>query len=812
MTRAVKILWRLTFAGILAFVLLIVAINYGLFGDMPTLEDIQNPSSIVASEIFADDGTSMGKYYMQDRSPVEMKDISKNVIDALIATEDERFYDHSGIDGKSLLRSAKGVVTLNPDGGGSTITQQLALNLFGERRASNKFARAKQKLKEWIIAVKLERNFTKDEIITYYLNTVPFGDNVYGIRNAARTFFQKEPDRVTVEEAATLVGMLKGNTQFNPRRNPKAAMDRRNTVLEQMERNNMLNASQADALKRLPIQLNYKKLDQSQGIAPYFRENVLKEEVRRLLKDKTTPTGKPWDVYRDGLRIYTTINPKMQAYAEEAVIKNVMEQQKYMLGANPGVRSGSIWKQFPQQLTRLIKATDRWRDQAADGMDSATNMETFLVKQPMKVFAWNAKKEKDTMMTPLDSVKYHRQFLQSGFIAMEPGTGYVKSWVGGIDYKTFKLDHAVLSTKRQVGSSIKPMLYCQALEEAGMTPETVAPNVPQNFPGFGRLPANGAGARGGSYALKDGIAHSLNGVAAYLMKQLGPQRFVDFLNTCNIQTKLYPYPSNALGACEISLFEMMWMYTMFPGRGFNTRPDFVTRIEDRNGNVILQVAPQHKEVISEVTSYLMCKMMTGCVKFGTGKRWSSFGIKADIGAKTGTTQGNSDSWFMCYSPELLCGTWMGADDRFIKTPGDGARVAMSACGEYMKSVLNDKKLGYDPEAKFVKPLVDKNELISDYVEGVFSAPPPDAEGRDQGSGEASDYNDYDASGYSDTATTNPNEYNIEEPKKEPAKEPLKSDTGKNKISSPADKPKAVMPGTKPADKKPKPEPKKDNDY
>ena len=810
-SRAVIILWRLTLGSVLAFVLFITLINYEVFGDMPSIQDLQNPSSIIASEVFADDGTPMGKYYLEDRSPVEMKDISKNVTNALIATEDERFYEHSGIDGRSLLRSAKGVVTLNQDGGGSTITQQLALNLFGGRREKNKLKRVFQKLKEWIIAVKLERNFTKDEIMTYYLNTVPFGDNVYGIRNAARTFFQKEPDRVNVEEAAVLVGMLKGNTKFNPRRDPKASLDRRNTVMDQMVRNDFLQSTECEKLKRSPIKLNYKKLDQNQGIAPYFRENVLKDEVKKLLKDKTKPNGKPYDIYRDGLKIYTTINPKMQLYGEEAVAKNVAEQQKFIYGANSQLRNGKIWNQYPIQLAKLIKQTDRWKHQEEDGMDSAANMQTFNVKVPMKVFAWNAKREKDTTMTPLDSVKYHRHFLQSGFIAMEPVSGNVKTWVGGIDYKTFKLDHAGQSTKRQVGSAIKPMLYCQALEEAGFTPETPCPNVPQNFPGFGLVPAKGSGARGGTYAMKDAIAYSLNGCAAYLMKQLGPKRFVDFLNTCNIQTKLEAYPSNALGSCEISLYEMIWMYSMFPGRGFNTRPQFVARIEDHNGNVIMQVQPQHKEVISEITSYLMCKMMTGCVKYGTGKRWSSFGIKAEVGAKTGTTQDNSDSWFMCYTPELLIGTWVGCDDRFIKTPGDGSRVALTACGTFLKSVLNDKKLGYDPEAKFIKPLVDKNEIISDYVEGIYAPPPPDAEGRNEGNGEANDYKDYGTEGDSTNIDElkGESEYIIEEPKKDP---PVKPDTGKNKISSPADKPKAVMPGTlKPGDK-PKTEPKKDNDY
>ena len=785
MTRAVKFLWRAFFLGVILFAVVIIGVNFGWFGEMPSIEDLQNPSSTIASEVYADDGTPMGKYFLEDRSPVEFKDISPNVINALVATEDERFYEHSGIDGIALLRVLKG---LGKDGGGSTITQQLALNMFGGQRASNKIARAKQKLKEWIIAVKLERNFTKDEIITYYLNTVPWGENIYGIRNAARTFFQKEPDRLTVEEAAVLVGMLKANSKYNPRRDPKAAMDRRNTVLDQMVKNNKLGSAEAESMKRKPIELNYKKLDQSTGIAPYFRESVLKDEVKYLLKEKRKPNGDEYNVYKDGLRIYTTINPTMQAYAEESVYKNVAEQQRYIYGSggNGKLRGGTIWPQT--DIERFIKQTDRWRYQKDDGMSDEENRASFNKKVKMKVFAWNTKREKDTTLTPLDSIKYHRSFLQSGFMAMNPQTGDVKAWVGGIDFKTFKLDHARVTTKRQVGSAIKPMLYCQAVEEAGFTPETVCPNTVQMFPGFGPLPAKGKGASGGSVELQVAIARSLNGVAAYLMKQIGPQRFADFLKTCNVQTDVKPYPSNALGACDLSLYEMMWMYTMFPGRGFNTRPSVITRIEDRNGNVLVSSMPQHKEVVSEITSYLMCKMMTGCVKFGTGKGWSSYGVKADVGAKTGTTNDNSDSWFMCYTPDLLVGTWVGCDDRYIKTPGTGGRVAMPACGYFLKKTLGDKSLGYDPEAKFVKPAIDKNDINYDYMQGYNGLVSPDAQGMDQGNGEATDYDD---SGNYDEAPIDTSTTTHLKAESQVYKDDSKPDTTRK--GSNTDGPKAVMP-------------------
>ncbi|MEO7313350.1 MAG: transglycosylase domain-containing protein [Chitinophagaceae bacterium] len=804
MSRAVKILWRLTFAGILAFVLLIVLINYGVFGEMPSIIELQNPSSIMASDVYADDGTSMGKYYLEDRSPVEYKDISPNVIKGLVATEDVRFYEHSGIDGIALLRVVKGLGT---QGGGSTITQQLALGLFGGTRATNPLSRGMQKLKEWIISVKLERNFTKEEIITYYLNTVAFSENVFGIRNAARTFFKKEPDVLTVEEAAVLVGMVNAPTKYNPNRNPKASMDRRNLVLERMEEAGFIPKAEAANLRLMPIRLNFKKLDQSQGIAPYFRENVLKDEVRKLLKDKTKPNGKSYDIYRDGLRIYTTINPKIQQYGEEAMAKNVAIQQPRQNGSN-SYRGPALWKEYASKLEIYIKQTDRWKNQQEDSMSDADNRKTFDVKQKMKVFAWNASREKDTTLTPLDSIKYCRMLLQSGFMAMDPVTGEVKGWVGGIDYKTFKFDHVNVTAKRQVGSTIKPMLYTQAIEEAGMTPETMCENWPQYFEGEGWVPSGKRGG-GGMEAMWHALAMSHNGVAAYLMKQIGRKRFVDFLNTCNVQTKLEPHSSYALGACDLSLYEMMWMYTMFAGRGFNTKPQFVTRIEDHNGNVILQVQPEHKEVISEITAYTMAKMMGGCTKFGTGKSMSSyFTGKMELGAKTGTTNQNSDDWFICYTPELMCGTWVGLDDRFFKTTSDGAHVAMPTCGYFLKSVYGDKKLGFDPEAKFIKPAIAENDVVYDYIEGNHGYSSPDAQGWDMGNGEANEYQDYgseaDSSAYIDPS---PNQdYKGQDPK---ANAPGKQDTGKIKNNTPGDKPKAVM---APAIKPPKTEPKKDNDY
>ncbi len=476
MRTSVKIFWRIVLISFGFGVLVILFANWGVFGKMPSIEDLENPSASLASEVIADDGTVMGKYYLQDRTNVDFKNISKYIVEALIATEDERFYQHSGIDARSLGRA---VFKLGRDGGASTISQQLAFNLFNGNRARNPVSRVLQKLKEWIIAIKLERNFTKDEILALYLNTVPFGDNVFGIRNASKTFFQKEPDVVSVDEAAVLIGMLKGATLYNPRRNPKLALDRRNTVLDQMVRNHFLTDGEADKLKPNPIVLNYKKIDETAGLGPYFRM-VLGEEMKKWCKENTKPNGENYDLYRDGLRIYTTINPRMQLYAEEAVAKHMSYMQK-LLNSQRHIKNGSVWKGYENVLKAAMKNSDRWKNLAREGASEDEITKTFYKKVPMRVFEWNAKREKDTVMTPYDSIKYHRQMMQAGFMAMDPLSGEIKAWVGGIDFKTFKFDHVNVNTKRQVGSTIKPLLYSLAIEEAGFNPNTIVSDVQQNF-------------------------------------------------------------------------------------------------------------------------------------------------------------------------------------------------------------------------------------------------------------------------------------------------------------------------------------------
>lgn len=735
MSKSVKLFWKIFFISLGSFILFLLLCNWGLFGKMPSIDDIQNPSASLSSQVYAEDGSLMGKYYLEDRMNVDFKDISPNVIHALVATEDERFYEHSGIDFRSILRAVKG---LGRDGGASTITMQSAKNLFTENWGTKNFLlRIIQKFKEAIIAIKLERNFTKDEILALYLNTVPFGDNVYGIRNASKTFFQKEPDRLNVQESAVLIGMLKGNSIYNPRVNPKRALDRRNVVIDQMVRNNYLTDAVANQLKPLPIELNYKKLDETTGMAPYFR-SVLGEELKKWCKEHKNQNGDNYDLFRDGLKIYTTIDPKMQIYAEEAVAKQMSYLQQE-LNQQQNIRSGSVWKSYQNVLEAAAKQSDRWKNAEDDGVSDADIRKTFDVPVPMKVFAWNNQRQKDTIMSPMDSIKYTRQMMQAGFMAMDPVSGEVKAWVGGIDFKTYKFDHVNINTKRQVGSSIKPLLYSLAIEDAGFTPNTTVYDEQQSFGAYGLVPATAKTCTGRAMPMAEALAFSRNCATAYIMKQLDSKgnnaaiRFSDFLkNKCGLQSKIEPHPSIAIGSCEISLYEMMQAYSMFPGRGFNVKPLYITRIEDRNGNTLETFSPQRREVISEVSAYSVVKMMEGVVDFGTARTIKlSYDISGEIAGKTGTTNDNSDAWFMGYTPQLLAGVWVGSDDRFIRFSSDsyvgqGAHAALPIWAYFYEKILQDRSLsGFDTASSFVRPELMANDINYD---NFNNTPPPQAEG------------------------------------------------------------------------------------
>ncbi len=797
MSKPVKYLWRTFFLGAGLFVLLILLVNLGVFGKMPSLEELENPSASLASEVIASDGTLMGKFYMEDRTNVEYKDISKNIIHALIAAEDERFYNHSGIDGRALARA---VVKLGRDGGGSTITQQLALNLFDER-AKNLLERGIQKIQEWIIAVKLERNFTKEEIIALYLNTVEYSDNVFGIRNASKTFFQKEPALITVEEAALMIGMVNAPGAYNPRLHPAVAMKKRNVVMNDMVRNGFLSEGEASVLKNKPIKLNYKKLDESTGLAPYFRD-VLRDQMKKWGKEHKKLNGDNFNIYKDGLKIYTTINPRMQLYAEEAVAKHMSALQKNYWTL-PWIKSGSIWKGHDKILEKGMKESDRWKNMEAEKISEAEIRKVFKTKVKMKVFAWNAKRETDTFMSPFDSIRYHKQIIQTGFMVMDPFTGEVKAWVGGVNFKSFKYDHVNINTKRQVGSTFKPILYAYAVEN-GFTPETPLPGGPINL--GGKIITGSGG------PMATCLAYSKNAGAAYLMKQFGVKSVITFANSTGIKTKLPPYPSIALGSADISVFEMLHSYTMFPTNGMSTQPVYISRIEDRNGNILQSYSPEQKIVLSEAAAYTMCKMMKGVVDFGTGKNLRGMGIRGDAGGKTGTTNDNTDTWFIGYTPQLLAGGWVGCDDPFLKMVGEGNRTAMPIWGYFFQKIQGDKTLGIDNDAKFTQPESMKVESFMDYENFAEKyRRDPDAENTDAGNGSAEEYGNFDMEPAQELGAESEfakeEDKVIQEAKKEPV-DPKKTDDKKQEEQKKDDAKTPAVLNTK--DKKPV-DPKKADD-
>ena len=813
MSKPVRVFWRIFFWSMGGLGLFLLMINFGWLGSMPSIDDIENPTASLASQVYAQDGTLMGKFYLEDRINVQYKDISKHVVNALVATEDERFYDHKGIDPRSLGRA---LFFLGSEGGASTITMQTAKNLFTNNwSTSNILLRMIQKIKESLIAIKLERNFTKEEIITLYLNTVAFGDNVFGIRNAAKTFFQKEPDRLNVQESAVLIGMLKGATLYNPRRNPKLALDRRNTVLSQMVRNNYLPEAEAAKLKLTPIELNYKKLDESAGLGPYFRM-ILGEELKKWCKENTKQNGDNYNLYRNGLKIYTTINPRMQQYAEEAVGKHMNYLQK-IFNTQANIKDGSIWKGYENVLQNAMKQSDRWRNLQNEGLDEEEIKKTFSEKVNMRIFTWNDAREKDTVMTPYDSIKYHRQMLQAGFMVMDPLTGEVKAWVGGIGFKSFKYDHVNINTKRQVGSTMKPLLYSLAIEEAGFTPNTTVYDQQQSFGSYGLVPATGKSCTGQSMPMAAALAQSRNCASAYILKQLDTEgnnsakRLVEFLKRSDITANIDPYPSIALGACEISLFEMMQSYSMFPGKGFNVKPMYITRIEDRNGNVLATFTPKRKEIISEVTAYSVAKMMEGVMRAGTGRGMWSYVPDMAIAGKTGTTNENSDGWFIGYTPQLIAGGWVGADDRFIhfnkeSAWGQGGRAVLPIWGYFFGKAAADANCGIDTKLTFSKPDMVENEIMLDYLNNT--PPVLGAESEDLGTGTEGDYavpldikaEDIAPESQKATDTKPTTDPKPTDPKKQTPPPPAVATKPIDKPQDkPADKPKAVLPkkgGTK----------------
>lgn len=699
--RRVKYLWRAFWIGVVLFNLLIILVNLGWLGYMPSMKELENPSSALSSDVYANDGSLLGRYYVQDRSTSKYREISPNVINALLATEDARFYDHSGIDPIGTIAIPFYVIT-GKKRGSSTITQQLAKNLF-PRENQNMITLPFLKLKEWVMAVKLERNLTKNEIITLYLNTVPFGDNVYGIRNASLTFYNKAPDKVSISEAAMLIGMLKGNTLYNPRRNPNNALKRRNVVLDQMESYGFISEADAERIKKEPIVLDYHKLDYHEGTAPYFRQ-VVEQQVKKVCKELKKADGTNYNIYKDGLKIYTTLDPRMQRFAEEAVEEHMRNIQP-IFNAQSGYKDGAIWTKYKTFFDQSVKECERYRILKEQNKTHTEIIDELSKPVKMKVFAWNAKHNLDTVMSPIDSIKYMKLMLQAGFMAMDPYTGEVKAWVGGIDHNYFQYDHVNVNTKRQVGSTIKPLLYCLAVDN-GFSPCGTVSTMPQEFPYVGMY--NAGGSEYGQLPMARALALSVNNAALYLVKQVGIDAFVDFVHKCGISSDVPKVPSSALGVPSISLFEMLGAYSMFPSGGMNVQPLYITKIEDKNGALIKSFVPEQKELINPKTAYKMVKLMRGVVDFGTAKRLRfRYGFTADIAGKTGTTNDQADAWFIGYTPQILAGTWVGHDDRYLRfnslNLGQGSAAALPIWGIFMTKVFADKKLDIRQDIKFKEP-------------------------------------------------------------------------------------------------------------
>ena len=792
----VRLFWKYYFITAGVILLFLLMLNFGWIGDMPDLDDIENPTASLASQVYAQDGTPMGKYYLEDRISVKYRDISPYLIQALVATEDKRFYDHYGIDGEGLIRA---IAFLGSKGGASTISMQTAKNLFTNNWSTkNKLLRVIQKIKESIIAIKLERNFTKQEILTLYLNTVPFSDNLFGVSNASRTFFQKEPDRLTVTEAALLIGMINAPTKYNPNRNPKLALERRNLVINRMAAQKYISDDQAAQYKDLPIVTNYRKLDENNGLGPYFRM-TLGEYMKKWCKEHKKNNGDAYNLYRDGLKIYTTINPRMQLYAEEAVARHMAYLQREFNKQN-NIKTGSVWKDFSVQLELAIKQTDRWRNAKKEDLEDAEIRKSFDEPVNMRVFAWNKNRFIDTSMTPLDSLKYHKQILQTGFLAVDPFTGEVKAWVGGVDFKTFKYDHVNINTRRQVGSTIKPLLYSLAIEKSGFTPFTIVQDQQQNFEGYGMVPNTARTCTGLAMPMAQALAESRNCASAYIMKQINSngneaaKQFVEYLKKCNVQADIPAYPSLALGAVEISLYEMVQAYTMFPGGGYNAQPLFINRIEDKNGNVLESFSPQRRKVINETTAYSVVNMMQGVISKGTGRSLYSYDIKAQsIAGKTGTTNDNSDLWFMGYTPQILAGAWVGCDDRYIRFTdnyfGQGAHASLPIWAYFMNKVTSDPACNLDPNANFDRPsnmAADFNVNFVNSDSTVLDTEIPTLINEEEIKGE-SDYEIPATTTAENTVTNNANTPPISKPAER--KTPPKKET----INKEAQKPKAIFP-------------------
>lgn len=688
--------------------------SMGWFGPLPSFEELENPQQNLATEIYASDGVLLGKFFYENRSPVTYDQLSPNLVNALIATEDERFREHSGIDAKSLARAIVGALTGRSAGGGSTITQQLSKMLFTNVSRS-KIERVKQKFKEWVISVRLERNFTKDEILTMYFNKFDFLYSAVGIKSAAKIYFNTTPDKLTIEQAAVLVGMAKNPSLYNPhpRRFPKNSLKRRNVVLGQMYRNGVIDEFERDSLVTLPIELDFKRTNHNDGLAPYFRE-YLRKYMKDWLKEHKKPDGTEYNIYADGLKIYTTIDSRMQKYAEEAVATHMPFLQEQFYNHWDGEGDEFVNAPFDEELRpgqvdtlmlTAMKRSERYRKLRKRKAEDKEIKEVFNTPTKMNVFTWEG--GVDTVLSPMDSILHYKYLLQTGMMSMDPQTGFVKAWVGGIDHHYFQYDH-VKEAKRQVGSTFKPFVYATAIDQHNYSPCMKVPNVQVIFEkeSWGLeedwIPRNSGEKYGGELNLKEALANSVNTVTAYLMKQVGPRKVRKMARAMGLESKIPPAPSICLGTPDVSIFEMVGAYGTFANKGVYTSPIFLNRIEDKNGVVLDEFNPITKEVLSEEKAYVMLNLMQGVTTEGSGVRlrWK-YGFKNQIAGKTGTTQNQSDGWFMGIVPNLVTGVWTGAEDRAVHfrsiTLGQGANMALPIWAEYMTRVYKDKDLGVSKE-------------------------------------------------------------------------------------------------------------------
>lgn len=714
----IKRFWQIFGIGIGTIALIFLLASWGLLGHMPSFNDLENPESNLATEIISSDGETIGKFYNENRSSITYSELPKHLVDALIATEDERFYDHSGIDARGTLRA---VSNLGTSGGASTLSQQLAKQLFHGEGSKNIIERILQKVKEWIIAIRLERQYTKNEIIAMYFNVYDFNNYAVGIRSAAKTYFNKSPKDLTIEQSAMLVGMFKNSSLYNPTRNAQGVKNRRDVVLQQMKKAAIITEVQREKLSQLPITLDFRLQTHKEGIATYFRE-YLRAFMTGWVRDNKKPDGSDYDIYRDGLKIYTTIDSRMQQYAEEAVYAHMANLQEEFFDQSKKNKNAPFVNisdaETASLMNRARKNSERFRIMKAEGKDEAAILKSFSIKTKMRVFSW--KGERDTLMTPNDSIRYYKHFLQSGVMSMDPETGYVKAWVGGINYKYFQYDH-VNQGARQVGSTFKPFVYATAIEQQGYSPCDSIIDAPYTIP-KGRhhvtetwTPKNSSSEYRGMVTLKKALALSINTVSAKLIDRVGPEAVIELTKKLGVKSKIPAQPSIALGAVEITVHDMVAAYGTFANQGIYIKPEVITKIEDKNGNILYQTMPESHDVLNKDIAYAVVKLLEGVTETGSGLRLRTDGggngynrvtgypyaLRNPIAGKTGTTQNQSDGWFMGMVPNLVTGVWVGNEDRSAHfksiTYGQGATMALPIWGMYMKKCYADKTLAVSKE-------------------------------------------------------------------------------------------------------------------